>query len=582
MGNRSGPDQDKLTGISLPSELSKGAVAAWLANLPLANLEYSSKALLALLGELNRQEHRELVQQFDLIEVLRPQAIMLTRQGAERLQGDVAFPLTPKYKAMAQVGVLMTEALGRGYLTLASSVDFLNDRITSSRSRALVIFRALEASCLALLRYRLAYESPGKGYWRNVYGLYTLAEGCGLQLETVDAAAGEAVQGTIQAKFNQIVLFALANTQRHRVREIQQIDELLSRFAKLAVLRPVSGNENERALFFCDLAGDLPPRLCSAMAGLPGVACRIIETRPLVEGVLQHYADPTRLVMDSPRPGKELLKRLLRALSGTERRKFQRFPESGDRSLIAGLEQIISLLTSQPGASRLPKLASTAVQYKGIKWLDIPNYSLETVSEGSLGDFGNKVRSEVAIGRALDSNPEGVMRSQQVWSTADFVPSTGADSVAKVNTALLNASAKGVCLSWADRSDSCVRVGELVGMPVDEGDLHVGVIRWLNHNAKSELVLGVELLAPSVKGVKVTLANHVDYQRPGLWIPENRKLGQPASLLVQPAGFVSGQSVFLEAEQSRLCYRLEKLEESSPSFQRFSMVEMESLPETFI
>jgi hypothetical protein len=115
-------------------------------------------------------------------------------------------------------------------------------------------------------------------------------------------------------------------------------------------------------------------------------------------------------------------------------------------------------------------------------------------------------------------------------------------------------------------------VGELIGIYEDGQSIHVGVIRWLHHEAKAELVIGVELLSPTVEAVNVETTPKGETLRRSLYFSANQKLGYPDSLLCGPGVFNAGQNIVLNGKQGRLCFRLEQLLDSTLSFQLFSLV----------
>jgi len=140
----------------------------------------------------------------------------------------------------------------------------------------------------------------------------------------------------------------------------------------------------------------------------------------------------------------------------------------------------------------------------------------------------------------------------------------------------VNTSAHGYCLCWVSKELSCVRVDELIGVPDENGNLNVGVIRWLSHDTDDNLLLGVELLSPFATPVGVSVAGSFDEERRGLLLPVNASLGASSSLITPPACFQLGQIVRLDAAgRSRNC-RLERLVETNFSFNHFGVVEAES------
>jgi hypothetical protein len=138
---------------------------------------------------------------------------------------------------------------------------------------------------------------------------------------------------------------------------------------------------------------------------------------------------------------------------------------------------------------------------------------------------------------------------------------------------LLNSSAGGYCMAWLDAEVQGARIGELIGIYEGEHNIHLGVIRWLHHKAKFELVIGVELLSPVVEAVDIEIGVEGKNLHRALYFSANQKLGQPDCLLCAPGIFKGTRDLILNSKSGRRSFRLEKLLGTSLSFQFFVLTQ---------
>ena len=569
------------TQVSLPAEFSAQAIAAWAAELPVANMDYSGDAILALLRALNVLGELASAERFGIVEQLRPIAYMLSQQGAERHLHDPAFPLTPSLKRRAARGLGISLELGRAYRRLVATEDFGGTLVLGEDSLALVIHRALEAYGRALLRIMEGYGSVPEGFWRDVYALYHLAESRQLhQFRVTDGGESDGGGGTIRDCFARIVLFARSCSHRHRPRKMWQIFELLGAFAAKAHLG-VAPVLNGRCAPFClDLDADVSPGYVNSPQAGRGGNQRFVFTDVLIQAMLKHFEDPANRRFNGGVLDKATLKRLLQALGPLERRKSPRISEDGECRLIVGFDPLMATLagtTRQDERDQELAPVEWTIQYKGISWLKVPNYALEQPGpqESSARIADHRVqRSESSIGWVLHERKGGVS-PQQIWAgTATGAPLASRDAIGLIGL-LMNSSARGYCLLWTKKEVAKAKVGELVGLAIDGSSLHIGVIRWLRHNADEDLMFGVELISPNAQVVEVNLDGERVAGRKALFLAPNAALQQSAGLVLKPAFFQAGRILAARGPGGVRAYQLAKLLESTPSFQHFSLVEMD-------
>jgi hypothetical protein len=555
----------------MPIEFNSQSVAAWLNELPLVNLDYSGDALLTMLQALNGLKSPSCADRFGMIERLRCTTYMLSRQGAERQLQDPAFPLSGPLQRHADRGWRLPLELGKGYRLVAVSGDFPTHPNLDRELRALVIYRALEAYGESLLRLSEGYRAAQTGFWRDVYGLYQLAEA--LQLEKIRVGHEQSFGGaTILDRFTQIVLFALCGSHRHRPGKMQVIYELLGAFANTAQIHSTPQLNGQGALFFLELGTDVPPRHVRDLRGRPAVSRRFVFTHILMPALLKHCEDPRNRRLKSGVADKPSLKRVLKALGALERRRFPRIADRGECSLLIGLDRLVGVLSKASASQEAAVSEDSIVQYKGIRWLKVPSYSLQKPEHGdsARSRSGERIpRNEFAIANALHERG-AAMAPDEIWGQRNVtVPSSRTQTVG-LSGRLINSSASGYCMLWTKNAMPGAKVGELVGLMLNDASFHLGVIRWLHQDA--DLMFGVELLSPKAEVVEIRFSGEQGGGRMALFLPPNAGLQQPAALVVEPSCHECDEVLVKGGPGLAKTYRLGRLLESTPSFQRFSLI----------
>jgi hypothetical protein len=570
----------------MPAELSEKGIAAWLNELPLANIDYSGQALLQLLRRLSQSTDLSCGESLALMELLRPTAYMLADRGVEmHLGGDVAFPLSRLARRGANLGLLLCQECARVYRGIVENQDFFSAWALGEEERGKAIYRAMEAYCESLHKTLVFYMPVLRGFWHDVYGLYRLAEQRGMHRERVMAGTGDRAGDTIERRFKHILLFALANCQRHRPLEIRQIHAVTGHFAHLADLEESAIRGSEQALFVLSLNTDSPPRPVFTGISREGQQTRYLFTRTLTKQALTYYSDPGNRRWSGIRLRRTMLKRMLHALGAPERRKSNRVALRSERVLTVGLDSLTRLPAGGPGeprrAPRLkrpgeprrePDSGGMTVQVKGVTLLNIPDYQLQEIDESSSRkDYF--ARYELAVARHLREGA-GQVQPDEIWVDRGEATSKPGTEPGAPRAWTINFSARGYCLSWVSSDLSCLRVDELIGVPAEDGGLNIGVIRWLSHDSNENLLLGVELLSPLATPVSIAVNDSFEEERRGLLLPVNKGLRKSSSLLTPPACFQVGEVIRLEVDGHGRDCRLEKLLETNFSFSHFEVVEL--------
>jgi hypothetical protein len=301
-------------------------------------------------------------------------------------------------------------------------------------------------------------------------------------------------------------------------------------------------------------------------------------THSLIESTIQRFSNPVGWNIEGFVVGKPMIKRLLKALGATERRKFVRFRAEGEQLLVIGLDALIRHLNHEAVPERAPDKGA-AIAFKGVTWLSMPNFAIEAIARDKVATVDSKRHGERAVALSLADHARTRVRREEIWSDQGDGGAATVIEPSGLLAGMLNVSSHGHGLLWLGTQESCLRVGELVGLPAAGEVLHIAVVRWLNHDAQERLMLGVELIAPLAIPVKLATAgrNEVEPRKSALFYPADQRLGKHAGLLVRPSLFHQGQLLWLESPEGKTIYHLEKELESTPSYQHFSLVGYDGL-----
>jgi len=541
-------------------DFSASAIDVWISQLPLSDIDGASDAIHGLLKKVNMTDGLECQERLRIVEQIRPPTVSLLAMSSERhLPSPTLFPLPASQYRHVQRSVEMCLELANAYRRIVTSGTFFSDKVMSDAGRAQVVYRALQSYGLALLRSLERYESPPPGFWRDAYSFYQFAEGHRLQYLALPTP--EVDGATVDSQFKQIILLALSSHQHHAPDEIRQFYIALMLIAKDAEFAGSQELSGETSLYYFDIGTDKTPRPIKRAKPLKTGERRYLFIAKMLENARQYFSNPAQRAPDRFKLKPDVIMSLLEALSATEKRRFVRLPTSGNRFFVVGLARLLKGLSGDAPIS-------------------LPDAYPDRLPEPSLTHEDDEEDEEIVIGQPQDDGGDSIWLQGGYSGKAEFsdylrvAEDRGLDSPAEslLAGALLNSSAGGYCLQWLNPLVAGARIGELIGIYEEEERIHVGVIRWLHHKSKAELVIGVELLPPQVEAVTIENGMEVGAPQQGLHFQANEKLGQPASLLCGPGVFRVGQLVAFRGRAGSLqTFRLEKVLVATFSFQLFSL-----------
>ena len=559
LGSTHNPSQP-FRAIKPLEDLSSPAIDAWISQLRLSDVDSACEAIYGLLRKLNMTDGLDCLERQRIVEQIRPPTVSLLGMSSERhLPSSTLFPLPSAQHKHTQRNVEMCLELANAYRRIVTGGTFFSDKAMDDAGRAQTIYRALQSYGLALLHSLERYEAPPEGFWQETYAFYVFAEGH--RLHTLGLPMPEIEGATVDSQFKQILLLALSSHQHHAPDEIRQCYTALMLSAKDADIAGSQELGDETALFYFDIGTDKTPRPLKRAKSLRTGERRFLFTAKMVDNARQYFSDPAHRTTDRFKLKPEVITSLLETLSASEKRRFVRLPASGNRLFVVGLARLIQgLLGEMPMSS--------------------PEAYADQLPEPSLQD-GETEEEEIILGQRQEVGGDAIWLKEGYSGKAESFDyfgvseEQGSGNFANIVLAgsLLNSSAGGYCLKWLNSMVAGARVGELIGLYEENERINVGVIRWLHHKTRSELVIGVELLSPEVEAVTIDNGAEGGFPLRGLYFLANEKLGQPASLLCGPGALKVGQSIALRGESRGLMpVRLEKVLGVTFSFQLFSLV----------
>jgi hypothetical protein len=540
--------------VPTPEQLS-----GWLERTEAAAGESTRQALWKFLHRLNQSAAPSAAQRLELLEILRPAVMRLLAQPGHKVAGEQGFPLASGPYLSALCGIRLASALGQAYWLVVNSPEFSGEDALLGIPGGLTIRRALEIHGLAMLLAFETYAPLPAGFWRRVYGMYVRAELRGwVERDCWPCEPGD-LHATIAGAFKHLCLFAVASPHRYRPDEIRAAYRFVAQHAARADLLSVSAEELPRTPFLIDLFSDTAPSTLELRAAPFHSGVRLLQTFSLVAEAHGLEGSPARELHEPLRRAN--IRSLVKALDTPPARRACRFGAEGQLGLVLGLGHIQNTLAEVDERE--------FVEYRGVKWLRIPDLALEEVESIELvektgfTDFG---RSAVEASR-FPSRYSGVVSREAIWQR-----NMASDDASGMYARLVNSSSTGYGLKISPHRTACLKVGALIGLRNQAGSFHLGVVRWLRYDEAGNLGFGVELLMPATLPVRMLVpGENRRALTPALFYPGNSPLERDARLVVAPGTLRPNQVVVLESLSGQPAFRVERLLESSPEFQQFSI-----------
>jgi hypothetical protein len=316
-------------------------------------------------------------------------------------------------------------------------------------------------------------------------------------------------------------------------------------------------DRNTHGLFSINLQSDAPPSYRELNdGGAPDPHTRILDTNTMASRMRKELVTYQGGADQPAGAGNTAtMQRLMLAWGVMPKRQFARHPQDAPVKLVIGLNAIHQLA---PGSVVEEPAADENI--RDMHYLQDPTF--ENATTFNVDPVANK-RVQQTV--AEDSNPlKGAYAADkraaphiESWKIADI-------------------SAGGYCLLWDIDEVSCARVGELVALVENEhlnsNNWQAGTIRRMKFTEERGLELGIELLSPGARAVRVHLRKDgvsTGNRTQGILLPGIEAIKLQASLLLPSLPFCSGCTARLEDNGKTETIELTRQLENTGSFAQY-------------
>lgn len=567
-------------------ELNPKQVAAWIEQLPAANLGESSQSIYRMLVDANKTILDPEVR-LSILNIIEPVALNLV-DSLERQFINNHISLSDKQRKIAALVQALQTELSFGYHAVIESITSEGVKRSTKKVLTQAICYAIKYHGLVILRcYQLYASVPGR-VWRELYSLYKLAKQN--QLENQKIITVETGQ-TWSAKnfFTQILLLSISSPYQLRQSEIELVWSLLPDYVEFCSLEAHSYSKNP---FLLNLNSNRPPVQKSLYLSDDTENKLKISVVAVVDKIKVDLAQVTEKAKYSARKTM-VFKHLIHCWSHGTQRSFARTSCDDEMYVTIGLGATHFLLTES-----LMKRQAQAQLDAG----EDTEYSEQTLEamEGSLKDATIAAVSEDrgSLRVAADRNylSTSAITSNDIWAklyrpdqavaeeeSEHKVEQRSRDTIVRDSykiqkSSLINMSPGGYCIqvSTVDLPKHA-QTGEIIGfIEGDENSHHwsLGIVRWVRRQVKGDFVqMGVQLLAPDVLPISVQLKNNrneASSPQRALLLPALTGVGQAATIITNPLAFNINNKLRVMEISKEYDVRLTKEISSSGSSKQFS------------
>jgi cyclic-di-GMP-binding protein len=544
-------------------ETTPGALADWVAQLPMAHTAEAAQQLLKTATEVARLS-ADPSSRFNFLEIIRaPAHYICTRLDRNAAGGSTSG------EGHAQLAQSLQNELALGYKVVIQNA--LADGELTGSQRDLVghaSHRALADLSFALRRTYEFYTDPPRRVWYELNQLYALAEELGLANSAyADDQSRSAAQLTIADVYLRIAMLAVAKPNQLRQKDLSAVYHALEHWTpRLSI-----GAPTDDTLFVVDLDADAPPSY-REIGSHTGELLRGIRTDVLVYE-LEAYL--TEMASDVPVPdyvSAELLRHLAHAWGVMKKRSFRRSHSSGPMKICIGLRTLHYYISG--GVDFADQLGTTEALLRReinpfIQTEEQPAQK-KTAKAGDVWDGAFDLR-----GARIPENPNIEDPGRILLTPRRTQPrAAGVETnFPCYDTQIVDTSPSGYCVRWEAPLPPNLQTGELLAVRErDDARWCIAVSRWIRHSDE-ETLLGLELLAPRAIPVAVRLlqkrGSSTEYNR-GVLLPALEAIGQPAMLITPRLPFRESQKVQIRRHSIQATGQLMRRVRMTESFTQFT------------
>lgn len=526
-------------------------VENWLANLPLANIGETARAIFSALTESNRTELNHSQRQ-KFLELITPTVDHISQSLRKHYVGQ-SFPLTEKNQKIVSLAKIIQLELALGYKILLVPDATTAQKPQSNELNALCTYRALAHLNRFLLKCYQTYSPVPRHIWREIHQLYGRTEQ--LQLHSLNIIHPPLPPATVSTIYLQILLLSLADPYSLRQQVLDTVNFSLANWGHLCHLQRPDDTIPHPHTLTVNLSTDQPPGFYETHKLHCGMGCRFLDTVQLIQLMHQLMVTPPVQTDHAHKLTPAVLRHLIIAWSGHSKRSFSRIRNSGKMSLTIGLSATHDYLEQQQAHME-------GINHTGLD---------ENPARAS---FKGRIVPSLNFNDAPDTWDLRPLMRTEPNEDDDDIGDAGHIACNTLQYRIVNESAGGLCLAWNDAdSHPNIQIGELVGLanegPPSEITMGIGAVRWMKTTNNNDLIFGVELLAPEATPVTSSVRNHSDCIMRCLYLPDLITIHQPATL-VTPMLYQVGNIIELHHPGFHKAIKLTKLVHNSGIFMQFA------------
>lgn len=462
-------------------------VSKWLDGLPMANLSDSARQIFKALIELNRLQ-MALSERKKLVDLL-SEPVRFIIAGLKRRFIGVAFPLSEKNRKIAQ---LITEFDLQMAIAHKIMVQEILRGKPNKKLLSIVIYQALHHLTQALLHTSEVYATAPPKVWLDLHGLYRIAE---QQQCLATKPAGQPL--SIEARYQQTLLFAIVVRDRLPQQDIKPVLELLTELTPYSRLYPYHAKvDYERTLFLITQNQDHGPQ--HLLFADPGAVqdCRVLDVQDALAEVMARLAR-----QDTESQSAHATKQLQWLKQAWQPARPHQSPRvSRERILLAalGLNAIHDLLQAQYDSADHQLLAQEPEVVQDPESLVFSSLNQVTLS---------LTPQEQRMTGGSDASTWGRTASSYLDEEAPLnIWAQGAlhTELEQYQCCSLNESSNGYCLQWPAEFPEKLQIGLLMGLHSVERNHdqpEIGIIRWIHGAPNGTIQVGIEKLAADATAV---------------------------------------------------------------------------------
>jgi hypothetical protein len=564
--------------------ISPRKVEHWLDTLPKANLGETARLVYKALIETNQLDLSS-QDRLRFLESMRETVQYITDSMRKHFFG-ITYPLPEKNLKIAAATREIFAAMATGYKIAIEDTCNNSVLFQDKKQLTLLVHRAISYTGRVLLNAYQIYAPYPPGHWQNLHKLYQFAESRKiLKLSIHDFLNFYVEKSTITDEYKRSLLLWLAAPYHLRQGEVTKVFNTLERWVRHVdiLITDQPQHPEQDGQFGIRFNEDEPPyAFLHSTRWCRENNCRVLNTDRLTARLEQDIQDSKEVVnttltgIDMGRPdlSHDLLCRLMVSWGINAKRTFPRTSKREEVQVAVGLSVIHQSLTQdrqntsqeETGFEHRAEYASSMIASVNQETRpDVWNMIYPTEEQARLT---NIVTEELTL--ADDSKPEPIFPSSKQINAATAPAQLD-------HWVIMNESASGYCLEYADHSNTLAQVGELVGirrrLSNSSWKWGIGVIRWMKFSANRHLQLGVQMLNPDAAAIGMrTNINTDDRQaelQRTLLLPEIPAIKQPSTLITGPAPWRVGNKLVLNILGRDIRVELTRLVQNTGLFAQF-------------